>query len=55
VREGDVLVLPIRDAVRVIEVLAIPERRGPAPEAQACYRFVDTAKQILPGDRDARA
>ena len=54
VREGDVLVLPIHDAVRVIEVLAIPERRGPAPEAQACYRFVDTAKQILPGDRDAR-
>lgn len=41
VREGDVLVLPLRDAVRVIEVLAIPARRGPAPEAQACYRIVE--------------
>lgn len=43
VRTGDMLVLPLRDAVRVIEVLAIPVRRGPAPEAQACYRYVDTS------------
>jgi ribosome-associated heat shock protein Hsp15 len=41
VRAGDVLVLPIRGMVRVIEVIAIPLRRGPAPEALACYRYVD--------------
>lgn len=48
VRPGDVLVLPMRTAVRVIEVLTIPARRGPAPEAQACYRIV--GGQALPGD-----
>jgi ribosome-associated heat shock protein Hsp15 len=42
VRTGDVLVLPMQQAVRVIEVLTIPTRRGPAPEAQACYRTVET-------------
>lgn len=38
---GDVLVLPLPQGVRVIEVLALPTRRGPAPEAQACYRALD--------------
>lgn len=38
---GDVLVIPLGRAVRVIEVLALPDRRGPAPEAQACYRVLD--------------
>lgn len=42
---GDVLVLPIgTDAaygVRVIEILALPTRRGPATEAQSCYRVLD--------------
>jgi ribosome-associated heat shock protein Hsp15 len=41
VRAGDTLVLPLHSGVRVIEVVAIPGRRGPAPEAQACYRYVD--------------
>ena len=35
---GDVLTFPKDDHVRVIEVLAIGSRRGPAPEAQALYR-----------------
>ncbi|MBR9863366.1 MAG: RNA-binding S4 domain-containing protein [Rhodobacteraceae bacterium] len=34
---GDVLTFPQGDHVRVIEVVAIGERRGPAPEAQALY------------------
>lgn len=38
VRVGDVLTLPLGPGVRVIEVLSLPERRGPASEAQACYR-----------------
>jgi len=38
---GDVLTLPMRTHVRVIEILALPARRGPAAEAQACYRVLD--------------
>ncbi|MBT0668839.1 RNA-binding S4 domain-containing protein [Novosphingobium profundi] len=40
---GDVLTVPIGTHVRVIEILAIPERRGPANEAQACYRVLDAS------------
>jgi ribosome-associated heat shock protein Hsp15 len=45
---GDVLTLPLGQRVLVIELLALPSRRGPAPEAQACYRALDgaTAKAI---------
>lgn len=38
---GDVLTVPTHVGVRVIEILALPSRRGPAPEAQACYRVLD--------------
>jgi ribosome-associated heat shock protein Hsp15 len=41
VTAGDVLVFPLGQAVRVIEVLALPVRRGPASEAQSCYRVLD--------------
>jgi ribosome-associated heat shock protein Hsp15 len=41
VRPGDVLVLPLGGGVRVIELLTIPPRRGPAPEALACYRAIE--------------
>lgn len=37
VRVGSVIALPLRDRVRVLKVLRLPDRRGPAPEAQACY------------------
>jgi ribosome-associated heat shock protein Hsp15 len=37
VREGNVIALPLHDRVRVIRVLALPSRRGPAREARACY------------------
>jgi ribosome-associated heat shock protein Hsp15 len=37
VREGNIIALPLHDRVRVIRVLALPNRRGPAPEARACY------------------
>ncbi|MEP2718017.1 RNA-binding S4 domain-containing protein [Pseudophaeobacter sp.] len=37
VTAGDVLTFPQARQVRVVEVLAIGERRGPAPEAQALY------------------
>jgi len=38
---GDVLTLPLRAEVLVIELLALPPRRGPASEARACYRQLD--------------
>jgi ribosome-associated heat shock protein Hsp15 len=43
VKTGDVLVLPLRTSVRVIEILALPVRRGPAVEAEGCYRVLDGA------------
>ncbi len=39
-RPGDVLTLVSRGEVRVIEVLALATRRGPAAEAQRLYREV---------------
>ena len=38
---GDVLTVPLGPRVHVIELLALPVRRGPAPEAQSCYRVLD--------------
>jgi ribosome-associated heat shock protein Hsp15 len=36
-RVGDVLTFAQGDAIRVVEVAALGERRGPAPEARALY------------------
>jgi len=38
---GDVLTLPLRSRVLVIEIVALPARRGPPSEARACYRPLD--------------
>jgi ribosome-associated heat shock protein Hsp15 len=38
VRVGSTVVLPLHGRVRVLRVLRIPERRGPAAEARACYK-----------------
>lgn len=37
VKPGDVLTFPQAKEIRVIKVIAIGTRRGPAPEAQALY------------------
>ena len=37
VRVGNVLTFVCNGRVRVVRVAALPPRRGPAPEAQACY------------------
>lgn len=47
---GDVLTIPLGQRVRLVEVLALPERRGPATEAQGCYRVLDPAAQTDIGD-----
>jgi ribosome-associated heat shock protein Hsp15 len=41
VAAGDILTLPLGAGVRVIELIALPHRRGPAPEARSCYRMLD--------------
>ncbi len=41
VAAGDVLTLALGASVRTIALLALPNRRGPAPEAQSCYRVLD--------------
>ena len=46
IAQGDVLTLPMRSHVRVIEILALPGRRGPAAEAQACYRELDAGQTM---------
>lgn len=38
VRVGNTIALPLRDRVRVLKVLALPSRRGPAAEARTCYK-----------------
>ncbi|QHL90083.1 RNA-binding S4 domain-containing protein [Sphingomonas changnyeongensis] len=37
VRVGDVLTFALHGRVRVIRILALPARRGPAAEAALCY------------------
>ena len=41
IRPGDVLTLPAGERVLTIEIMALPHRRGPASEAQACFRTLD--------------
>ena len=40
VRVGSVIALPLYGRVRVLRVLALPARRGPASEARTCYEEV---------------
>ena len=55
VREGDVLTLPppTRDDARpmIVEILAVPERRGPPREARNCYRRLDRPEDHTPDRR----
>ncbi len=55
VSPGDMLVLPRPGGVRVIVVVALPERRGSPAEALACYRTLDgcAANPIAAGQSTA--
>ena len=37
VKLGSVIALPLRGKVRVLRVIDLPTRRGPASEARSCY------------------
>ena len=41
VKVGSVVAMPLRGQVRVLRVLALPTRRGPANEARSCYRELE--------------
>lgn len=45
VRVGATVTLPLRGEIRVLRVLALPHRRGPAGEARACYEVIDEAQR----------
>ena len=34
---GSIVALPLHGRVRVLKVLSLPDRRGPATEARSCY------------------
>ena len=44
VARGDILTFPAGQGIRVITVLDLPTRRGPAPEAQSCYQELDAER-----------
>ena len=41
VRPGDLITLPLGPGIRVLRVLALGERRGPATEARTLYEEID--------------
>jgi len=48
VKLGDVLTFPLGPHIRVIKVVALGSRRGPAPEAQALYEDLDPPRPAAP-------
>jgi ribosome-associated heat shock protein Hsp15 len=48
VKLGDVLTFPLGAHIRVIKVVALGSRRGPAPEAQALYEDLDPPRPAAP-------
>ena len=46
VKVGDTLQITAADHTFTIEVLALSENRGPAPEAQRLYRETEASKQL---------
>jgi ribosome-associated heat shock protein Hsp15 len=43
VNVGSVIALPLHGKVRVLRVIALPARRGPASEARTCYEEIAEA------------
>lgn len=43
---GDVLTLPVGNHVEVVRISTLPDRRGPASEAQSCYLKLDAGNSL---------
>jgi ribosome-associated heat shock protein Hsp15 len=52
VRPGDVLTFPLGPHIRVIKVLALGVRRGPAPEARLLYEDLEPPPPNPPAPKD---
>lgn len=50
VRPGDVLTFPYGNEIRIIRIVALGERRGPAVEARTLYEDVATPETGAPAD-----
>jgi ribosome-associated heat shock protein Hsp15 len=46
VRIGSVVALPLHGNVRILRVLSLPERRGPASQVRACYEEIGSPAGI---------
>ena len=57
-KPGDILTFPQGSRIRVVRILAMPERRGPAAEARLCYKDLEpdevTREAPERGDSGAR-
>jgi ribosome-associated heat shock protein Hsp15 len=53
VRPGDVLTVPLGQAVRVVAIRGLARRRGPAAQACLLYDEVREAPALLPGGSEA--
>jgi ribosome-associated heat shock protein Hsp15 len=38
---GDIITMPMGEAVLTLKLLSMPDRRGPASEAKLCYQLID--------------
>lgn len=54
VRVGDVLTFPLGRDIRVIKILALPPKRGPAAEMRACYEDLFPPTRPAPGAGEDR-
>ena len=48
VRVGNIIAFPLHERVRVLRVLALPIRRGPAAEARTCYEELGVDGEFTP-------
>ena len=46
VRVGSIVALPLRGQIRVLRVLALPERRGPPAEARLAYEELGETRPV---------
>ena len=46
IRPGSIITLPLQSGVHVIQVAALPVRRGPAPEARSHYVLLTAPQPI---------
>lgn len=53
VKAGDVLTFPLGPHIRVIKVVALGSRRGPATEAQTLYEDLDPPRPAAPSQAAA--